>query len=155
MRRDFPQGAPTRRYSAGFSLLEAMIVVAILGVLYTFVSPGYQQHLLRSNRTEGHALLVDAAARQERHYAQHNRYITAQAAIGELRLRDTQGEHVTSRSGLYRLLVEPGTQGNGGYLLTAVPLGAQRSDSACGSLYLDGNGTNGSTGTGSVIECWK
>ena len=151
MRR--PDALPPRRHRPqGFSLLELIIVLAIAGVLYAIASPRYQQYVVRSNRTEGQALLVDAAARQARYHAQNHVYVTTQADIGNLHLPRTSGNEVTSPSGLYRLDIG---LGNGGYQLQAVPLGTQAADSACASLLLDGTGNPGSTGTAPVSECWK
>jgi type IV pilus assembly protein PilE len=136
----------------GFSLLELLVVLAIAGVLYAVVAPTYRQFVLRANRTEAQALLLDAAARQARYHAQHQVFITEQTAIGELQLPHTQGSEVLSANGLYRLTVE---DGDGGYRLLATPLGAQRADSPCASLMLNGTGTTGITGNGSPRECWK
>ncbi len=139
-------------HAGGFSLLELLAVLAIIGVLYAMVMPQYRQHVLRSSRTEGQALLVDAAARQARHYAQHQHHITATSALGELQLPFGENGEVRSNNGLYRLTSEPG---DGGYRLRAEPLGPQRSDTACATLWLDGVGRTGTTGTVSALECWK
>lgn len=136
----------------GFSLLELLVVLVILGLLYSLVSPQYQQHVLRANRTEGRALLVDAAARQARYHAQNQQFVTRQQDLNQLQLPNTQGSDVLSTSGLYRLAIEPG---DGGYLLQAVPIGPQRADNACASLLLNGLGTTGNTGSASPAECWK
>lgn len=141
-----------RLRSVGFSLLELLVVLAIVGVLSALVVPQYRQYVLRTNRTEGQALLVEAAARQARYYSQNQLYITTAQSIGELQMPHTDGSVVFSPSGLYRLLVAPG---DGGYLLQAEPVGAQQADAACASLLLNGAGTTGSTGTAGPRECWK
>ncbi|MEN0107624.1 MAG: type IV pilin protein [Pseudomonas sp.] len=136
----------------GTTLLELLAVLTLLGVLYALVMPQYRQVVIRSNRSEGQALLVDAAARQARHYAQTQQYITAQHALTALHWPVTENGEVHSATGLYRLLSEPG---DGGYLLKAEPLGQQRTDSGCATLWLNGLGTRGSSGTASAMECWK
>lgn len=141
-----------RTHSPAFSLLELMTVLAIIGVLYALVAPQYRQFILRTNRTEGQALLVDAAARQARHHAQTQVFITAERDIGELQLPHTSGDEVRSATGLYRLRVGPG---DGGYLLQAEPLGQQRGDNACATLLLSGTGHTGNTGPAPSRECWK
>ncbi|MGY4534685.1 type IV pilus assembly protein PilE [Pseudomonas sp. TE3786] len=140
------------RRRRGFSLLELLVVLLIAGLLYAIAAPQYRQFVLRANRSEAQAMLVDAAARQARYHAQHQRFITTQPAIADLQLPHTQGSEVQSANGLYRLTVG---DGDGGYLLMAEPLGAQRADSRCASLMLDGTGTTGITGNGSPNECWK
>lgn len=54
-----------RTRQKGFTLLEMVVVVAVIGILLGIAIPSYQNYVIRSNRTEGQALLSDAAARQE------------------------------------------------------------------------------------------
>lgn len=141
-----------QRTSAGFTLIEVMIVVAIIGILAAIAYPSYDEYVKRGNRTEGQALLSEAAARQERFFAQNNRYVTTAADIGKLQLRGTNGTTVTSDTGKYTLSV--GTaNGDGGYTLTATQ---QFSDTACGNLTLTALGTKGRSGSGKTIQdCWR
>lgn len=60
-----------RTRQKGFTLLEMVVVVAVIGILLGIAIPSYQNYVIRSNRTEGQALLSDAAARQERYYSQN------------------------------------------------------------------------------------
>ncbi|MEN0108812.1 MAG: type IV pilin protein [Pseudomonas sp.] len=139
----------------GFTLLELMITVAILGIIAAIAFPSYQQYVLRSNRTEGQAMLSDAVARQERYYAQNNSYVASQTNIGKLQLRNTTGTTVKSDTGLYSLTVAA-TAGNGGYIFTATPQGSQTRDTACANLTLNALGTKGKSGTASTAaECWR
>nr|WP_177412062.1 type IV pilin protein [Pseudomonas sp. RW407] len=140
--------------TAGFTLIEMMIVVAIIGILAAIAYPSYQEYVLRGNRSEGQALLNDAAARQERYFAQNNAYVTAQANIARLGMRNTSGTTVTSDSGKYTLTISS-PNNSGGYLLTATPQGAQAKDTKCGNLTLNAMGTRGVSGSTSVNDCWK
>ncbi|MCQ4250947.1 type IV pilin protein [Pseudomonas stutzeri] len=135
----------------GFTLIELMIVVGIVGILAAIAYPNYREYIDRSNRTEGQALLNDAAASQERFFAQNNRYVTVAADIAKLGLRGTTGTTVKSDNGKYTLTI--GTNANdGGYTLTATQNFA---DAACGNLSLNARGIKGNSGTRSVEECWK
>ncbi|PKR29362.1 type IV pilin protein [Stutzerimonas stutzeri] len=137
--------------SRGFTLIELMIVVGILGVLAAIAYPNYTEYVQRSNRSEGQALFNDAAASQERFFAQNNRYITTATDIAKLGLRGTSGTTVKSDNGKYTLTV--GTVANdGGYTLTA---SQNFGDAACGNLTLDARGIKGRSGTKSVEACWK
>lgn len=137
--------------SRGFTLIELMIVVGILGVLAAIAYPNYSEYVQRSNRSEGQALLNDAAASQERFFAQNNRYVTTAADIAKLGLRGTSGTTVKSDNGKYTLTV--GTSANdGGYTLTATQ---NFGDGACGNLTLNARGVKGRSGTKGVDACWK
>jgi len=86
--------------ASGFSLIELMIVVVIVGILLAISVPAYQGYVLRSHRADGHASLVDIAARQERFVAQNNTYTTEISANTGLGIGST-----TSREGYYNMTV--------------------------------------------------
>ncbi|OHC27684.1 MAG: pilus assembly protein PilE [Pseudomonadales bacterium RIFCSPLOWO2_12_59_9] len=145
----------------GFTLIELMIVVAIIGILAAIAYPSYQEYILRSNRTEAQTLLSDAAARQERFYAQNNFYITTQATINGLGLRNTSGVApdfiVRSDRDRYRLTVAA-VANDGGYTLTATPTpgGPQVGDTKCLNLTLSALGTRDVSAVGGVAnDCWR
>lgn len=127
--------------SSGFSLMELLITIAVIGILASIAYPSYTQHVQRSNRTEGQALLNEAAARQERYYAQNNKYGSTAASLGL--------SSDTSSNGHYKLTIE--VDGNA-YALHAAPQGVQAKDS-CGSLSLDEKGVKSSDSGNS--DCWK
>lgn len=130
----------------GFSLLEVMIVVVIVGILASIAYPSYREHVLRGNRVEGQALLMEAAARQERFYAQNNSYVTSDTNRSQLNV----GE---SKYAKYYTLSVGQTANDGGYTLTATQ---QFGDSACGNLTLNARGEKGRTGSGKTQEeCWR
>ena len=128
----------------GFTLIELMITVAIVGILAAIAYPSYTQYVLRGYRSEGNAMLNDAAARMERFYAQNNSYATATtlASIGIT--------NANSPNNKYTLQAPTVTATT--YSLQVTPQGAQTSDT-CGTLAVDQTGTKTSTGTGT--NCFK
>lgn len=132
----------------GFTLIEVMIVVAIIGILAAIAYPSYDEYVKRGNRTEGQAFLSDVAARQERYFSQNNAYITAIADIDKLGLSNRK-----SPTDKYRINVASGNANQGGYLLTARE---QFGDTKCGNLRLDALGKRYHTGSAATVdECWR
>lgn len=134
----------------GFTLIEMMVVVAIMAILLAIAIPAYQKYVLRANRAEGVSLLNEAAAREERYYASNNVYAVDDSGIASLGVRNAG----TSDNALYQLSLAEGGDDDGGYLLTAIAQGTQAADSECGNLTLNAAGVRGSTGSEAVSTCW-
>ncbi|WP_339647943.1 type IV pilin protein [Halopseudomonas pelagia] len=134
------------RISKGFTLIEIMIVVAIIGILVAIAYPSYDEYVKRGNRVEGQAFLSDAAARQERYYAQNYQYADSIAKL--------YGNSATTRSSetdKYTLGIGVNA-GDAGYTLTATQ---QFNDTKCGNLTLNAAGGRGSSGSESKEYCWR
>lgn len=132
--------------SRGFTLVELMIVVAIVAILAAVAIPSYREYVLRGNRTEGQSLLVEAAARQERFFAQNNAYLTDDANRGRLGINE-------ARYAKYYTLTVNQVVNDGGYTLTATQ---QFDDTDCGNLTLNARGEKGRSGGGKTLEqCWR
>lgn len=133
--------------ASGFSLIELMIVVVIVGILLAISLPAYQGYVLRSHRADGHASLVDIAARQERFVAQNNTYTTEISANTGLGLTRT-----TSRDGYFDMTVAACAGGTIAtcYLITATAKGGQANDSDCLTITYDSAGAK----SGTTAECW-
>lgn len=67
----------SRRTSAGFTLIELMIAVAIIAILAAIAIPSYQNYMTQTRRTEAQAALMAFAQAMERFYTQNNTYIGA------------------------------------------------------------------------------
>lgn len=136
-----------RKAVNGFTLIELMIVIVIIGILAAVVYPSYKDYIQKANRAEGIAALNDLAARQERYYVQNNSYVTATTDLtSKLGLSST-----TTETGKYTLTVAQGETTDGGYTLTA---SQTFGDTDCGDLTLSAVGIKGKTGSASVSDCW-
>jgi len=60
--------------SKGFSLIELMIVVVIIGILAAVAVPAYFNHILRTRQADAYHNLLDIKAAQEMYYSMYNRY---------------------------------------------------------------------------------
>ncbi|MBZ0091633.1 MAG: type IV pilin protein [Sulfuricellaceae bacterium] len=71
-----------KRKSSGFTLIELMIVVAVIGILSVIAYPAYNNYVARGKVTEAHSLLSDYNARLEQYYQDNRNYGTAGGACG-------------------------------------------------------------------------
>jgi type IV pilus assembly protein PilE len=68
--------------SAGFSLLELMIVIVIVVILAAVAYPGYQQHVVRTNRAAAQQYLLEVSSLQHQFILDNRSYATTLAALG-------------------------------------------------------------------------
>ena len=135
----------------GFSLIELMIVVAIIGILAAIAYPSYQEYVLKTGRADGKAKLAEIMSSQERFYSQNQTYtvdLSNDLGYG--------ADPVLSSERRYNIsaLACPGAVIRNCVQLTATRAGAQVNDARCGNLILDSRGTKNRTGTEALQTCW-
>ena len=140
---------------AGFSLIEVMIVLVIIGALLLVALPGYQESMKKSRRADGMRDLMELASREERFYAQNSRYTDEIEDESGLNFKTT-----VSSEGHYDLSValckDPDqTDFSTCYDLQAAPRGEQAQD-ACGTLSVNSKGQRKHSGSpdNDGLRCW-
>ena len=140
----------TRR-NAGFTLLELMIVVAVMAILAAIVMPSYQSAVYKGRRADGTTALLDLANRLQRYYSENNTYASATIAAGNS-TTDVLAS-ATSPQGHYTLSFAAKAANT--YTIQAAPIGAQAGDAKCGTLTLTSASIRGRSGTEpDVSRCW-
>jgi type IV pilus assembly protein PilE len=141
------------KYSArGMTLIELMIVVAILGIIVAIGYPSYQDHVKKARRTEGMGELLEMADRMERHYSDTGSYDQTDGTD----MTAAVIYRATTQNGYYALSIDNGTD-NLQFTARAAPTskGNQNSDK-CGTFVLNSQGTKSVTGGSlSAADCWK
>lgn len=141
-----------RRTSLGMTLIELMIVVAIIGILASIAYPSYQEYVRRGQRAEARAQLMEAAQFMERNFTMNNSY----AGVGALQLNNANlGQSPKPpQAAVYNINVVTALAT---YTLTAVPVaGGMMAGDRCGTLRITQTGTQDVTGgaTAPAAECW-
>lgn len=132
----------------GFTLVEVMIVVAILSILAVIAYPAYQEQMLRTGRSDGMTALSVNASALERCRSRLGSYNHAQCQIAADLLVG-----VPSEKGKYVII---GAINANTFSLNADPQGGQTSDTKCQKLTLDQRGREGIDGGTETAEyCWK
>jgi type IV pilus assembly protein PilE len=134
--------------SAGFTLVELMVVIVIATILGSIAIPAYRSQIQKSRRTEARTALLDLAAREERFLSTNNTYTNTPANLGYAGTFP-----VVVGSSYYQVNVTAFTQTT--FTATATPIGAQATDTACGTFTIDQTGMQTVTGASGAKACWS
>jgi type IV pilus assembly protein PilE len=144
----------------GFTLIELMITVAIIGILAAIALPSYTEHIRKSRRSAAISALAEAAQFMERNMTLYNcyNYSTASDCVGQSGTDvalPTTWASLPSDSAMYTISLS-GTTTASTYTLQAAPkTGTPQAGDACGTFQLDNTGARSVTSTTtSVATCW-
>ena len=127
----------------GMTLIELLIVIAIVAILAAIALPTYQSFIIDSRRTEAQQLLMLNAQRLQRCFTLEGVY------NGSCSLR------TSSENGYYTLFSSNDDITSNTYKLTASPVAgtSQANDDACQALVYENTGRRSATGS-SPDSCW-
>lgn len=131
----------------GFTLIELMIVIVIVGILVSVVYPSFREQALRSARSDAKTALATAISRQEQFFADNKTYTGSLSALDMVAETD---------NGYYQISIDAATTAcplARCFAMRAVPQGGQTDDLDCGSLTINSSAVKSATGSLGAA-CW-
>jgi type IV pilus assembly protein PilE len=151
------------RQNKGFTLIELMVVVAVIGLLSMIAFPSYQEYLAKARRADVRSVLLEAGQWMERHYTENMKYDsnTAGTAVADL-FPSTLKQSPREGTSAYTIAVSAAAART--YTLTATrrPGGPMAADK-CGDFLITNTGVKGnvnytsafSSAESAASTCWK
>ncbi|MDZ7787263.1 MAG: type IV pilin protein [Halofilum sp. (in: g-proteobacteria)] len=134
----------------GFTLIELMIVVVILGILIAISMPLYQGYVEQSRRTEARTVLLETAQQLERCYSTYGAYDDSNCGL--INAAGNLANDIESENGWYVISAANSTINETAFTLQAEAQRTQTNDD-CDDFTIDQTGSRG-VGEGTVDECW-
>ena len=132
----------------GFTLIELMITVAIIGILSALALPAYNQYMERGYRANAKTVLLEGAQFMERYRAVNFKYVDAANNPPAL----AAWLQVSPKEGGARYTIALSSVDATSFTLTASPTGW--TDALCGSLSITNLGVKGQS-AGDAATCWN
>ena len=143
--------------SRGFTLIELMIVVAIVAIVSAVALPSYNNSIAKSRRAEARGQLLEAAQYMQRFYSQNDSFSQDRAgnAVAVPTGLATVPKTAAAGANTYSISYSA-TPTVASFTVQAVPrAGGPMAADKCGSFLLDNTGRRTISGTGTVDECWR
>lgn len=123
---------PSARRTAGYTLLEMLIVATVIVILLMIALPSYQAYLRRSHRASAESHLMDVAARQQQYLFDNRAYAPDLATLNMTTPSDVAGSYTVS--------IATASGPPPSFTLTATPTGSQAQDLGGAALTLTNTG---------------
>lgn len=141
----------------GFTLIELMVVIAIVAILVMIAMPGYESYIRKTKRSLGKGELLAVQARQEQFFADNKQYATDLSNLGYGSSpyainSDGVEVDVTSVDRIYLIKLSSAT--TTAFTLEAVPQGRQAPDPECGTFSITNTSVKSISGNSSLSNCW-
>lgn len=138
---------PRKPRQQGYTLLELLLTVSIVTIVTSIALPSYQNHVMRSHRSDAMGALMQVANAQEKFYLQNNTYASS---LTDLNITGT-------RSGYYDLTIPVADVNEFRAEAQAASGGPQAGDDTCQTFTIDSTGALSAQGTGgdTTTECWR
>lgn len=154
---EIQSNSPSRQ--KGFTLIELMITVAVIGVLSALALPTYKEYMDRQKRADAQTQLLAAKLWLERNYSANMRYDDPASPGAAPPGFSTQLFTKSPTTGTANYAISLSAVARNSYTLTATRAGAMATD-ACGNFTLDNNDTKGlasqpSGSTKTLADCWR
>lgn len=150
-------GPASKNQSQGFTLIEVMVIVVIVGILAAVAYPTYQFAIRKAKRSEGKAALMQLMQQEERYYSQNTTYITfssVSTASNEKRFKWFSADNAASSAYEINAAACENDLIQNCVKLTATPgtekVNASFVDSECGSLSFTSTGLK----SANAKNCW-
>lgn len=132
----------------GFTLIELVVTVAIIGILVTIAYPAYQEQIRKGRRPEGQGALVELANVQQQFFSDNFTFTSTLSDVGYT--------SATTLGGHYTLSIPVASAA--GFTVKVAPIGAQAADKKCVEMTLTSTGVKAAKDTGGAVstaDCWR